>query len=85
MKIYRCKRCGMELPDKQHLKVHEGVHKYAKSRITEYGDPELSKEGWDDEAMIEPTSDSKILDVKLFWEINQTHISIVLYKTEYKT
>jgi hypothetical protein len=44
MKVYRCKKCGLELPDKIHLKVHEGVHKHAKSRIIEYGDPEFSKD-----------------------------------------
>jgi len=29
-KVYRCKKCGMELPDEEHLKIHEGVHKHAK-------------------------------------------------------
>jgi len=36
MKEYRCKKCGMEFPDKAHLKIHDGVHKHAKSRIVEY-------------------------------------------------
>ena len=43
-KVYRCKKCGMELPDEEHLKIHEGVHKHAKSRVVEYGDPEFSKD-----------------------------------------
>jgi len=42
-KIYRCKRCGSELPDEKHLKVHEGVHK-RKSKVVEYGDPEFNKD-----------------------------------------
>jgi hypothetical protein len=36
--------CDMELPEEVHLKVHEDVHKHAKSRIIEYGDPEFSKD-----------------------------------------
>jgi hypothetical protein len=44
VKVYRCKKCNTILPDETHLKVHEGVHKHAKSRITEYGDPEFSKD-----------------------------------------
>ena len=44
VKVYRCKKFGMELPDKTHLKVHEDVHKHAKSRVIEYGDPEFSKD-----------------------------------------
>jgi hypothetical protein len=44
VKVYRCKKCGMELPDEAHLKVHEDVHKHAKSRVIEYGDPEFSKD-----------------------------------------
>jgi hypothetical protein len=34
----------MKFPDKPHLKIHEGVHKHAKSRITEYGDPTFSQD-----------------------------------------
>jgi hypothetical protein len=29
VKLYRSKKCGMELPDEAHLKVHEDVHKHA--------------------------------------------------------
>ena len=43
-KEFRCKKCGMELLDEKHLKVHEDVHKHARSRLVEYGDPEFSKE-----------------------------------------
>jgi hypothetical protein len=43
-KIYRCKKCGSELPDKEHLKIHEGVHKRVKSTVSEYGDVEFSKD-----------------------------------------
>jgi hypothetical protein len=44
MKEYRCKKCNTVLPDEAHLKIHESVHKHAKSRIVEYGDPEFSKD-----------------------------------------
>jgi hypothetical protein len=44
VKVYRCKKCDMKLPDKAHLKIHEGVHKHAKSRVVEYGDPEFNKD-----------------------------------------
>ena len=44
MKEYRCKKCNTILPDEAHLKIHESVHKHAKSRIVEYGDPEFSKD-----------------------------------------
>ncbi|MGC2572243.1 MAG: hypothetical protein WA364_12085 [Candidatus Nitrosopolaris sp.] len=44
MKEYRCKKCGTILPNEAHLKIHQGVHKNAKSRIVEYGDPEFSKD-----------------------------------------
>jgi hypothetical protein len=43
-KEYRCKKCGLKLPDEEHLKRHEQVHKHTKSRIVEYGDPEFSKD-----------------------------------------
>ena len=43
MKIYRCKKCGTEFPDKTHLKIHEGVHG-RKSKVTEYGSPEFSQD-----------------------------------------
>ena len=42
MKVYRCKKCGMELTNEAHLKVHEDVHKHAKSMVIEYGDLEFS-------------------------------------------
>jgi hypothetical protein len=44
VKVYRCKKCNTILPDEAHLKRHEEVHKNAKSRIVEFGDPEFSKD-----------------------------------------
>jgi tRNA(Ile2) C34 agmatinyltransferase TiaS len=43
-KIYRCKKCKTTFPDEIHLKRHEEVHKHAKPRIVEFGDPEFSKD-----------------------------------------
>jgi hypothetical protein len=41
---FKCKTCGTELPTKQRLEIHKKVHKNArrrKSKIYEYGDPQL--------------------------------------------
>ena len=43
----------MELPDKVHLEIHKGVHKRAKSRVVEYGDPTFNivRLRWDDDQL----------------------------------
>ena len=34
---FTCKKCGISFEDKEHYKIHKGVHKHTKSRTSEYG------------------------------------------------